>query len=172
MNFVTLVSISNQTVVIIPRYSGQVLRLGSVEVVTVAEQPARVYGTGVVEVSEGYWDLCTVVDGNYDGPAFAGDSGTIIIDGQPYDTFWAGVPDSSSSLAILSEGGFSGSVYDTLYVFSTVSNSWVRWQTPAVQGQRPVTLARVTSKPSAEAYTMRVSRRIFDEVRDLYTTPY
>ena len=103
---------------------------------------------------------------------FDGGSGIVIIDGQPYDTFWAGTPGSSPSLAILSEGGFSGSIYDTLYVFSTVSNSWVRWQTPAVRGQRPVTLARSIDKPSAEAYTMRVSRRIFDEVRDLYTTPY
>lgn len=119
-----------------------------------------------------YWSNIGLYAGDYQGLWFDGGSGVVIIDGQPYDTFWAGTPGSSPSLAILSEGGFSGSIYDTLYVFSTVSNSWVRWQTPAVRGQRPVTLARSIDKPSAEAYTMRVSRRIFDEVRDLYTTPY
>ncbi len=132
----------------------------------------RISDAGTVLMSAGRWTDIGLFAGDYDGPAYSGDSGTTIIDGQPYDTFWAGAPGNSPSLAILSEGGFSGSIYDTLYVFSTVSNSWVRWQTPAVQGQRPVTLARVTSEPSAEAYTMRVSRRIFDEVRDLYTTPY
>lgn len=132
----------------------------------------RLMHGGSVGSGDVWWTDIGLFAGEYDGPAFSGDSGVIIIDGQPYDTFWAGMPGSSPSLAILSEGGYSGSIYDTLYVFSTVSNSWVRWQTPAVRGQRPVTLARVTSAPSAEAYTMRVSRRIFDEVRDLYTTPY
>lgn len=100
MNFVTLVSISNQTVVIIPRYSGQVLRLGSVEVVTVAEQPARVYGTGVVEVSEGYWDLCTVVAGDYDGPAFtAGER--VRVDGSLMVTDWDGADNASTVTATM-----------------------------------------------------------------------
>ena len=130
------------------------------------------YHGGTLGSGDVYWSKIGLYDGDYTGDWFDGYSGTVIIDGQPYETFWVGVPGNSTSLAILSEGGYSGSIYDTLYVFSTVSNSWVRWQTPAAQGKRPVTLARTTNAPSAEAYTMRVSRRVFDEVRDLYTTPY
>lgn len=131
----------------------------------------RLYHGGAQGSGDVYWSKIGLFAGVYDGPAFSGDSGVVVIDGQLYDTLWAGAPDSSSSLAILSEV-YSSPIYDTLYVLSTVSNSWSRWQTPAAKGQRPVTLARVTSSPPAEAYTMRVSRRVFDEVRDLYTTPY
>ena len=130
------------------------------------------YAGGSLGSGDVYWSKIGLMDGDYQDEWFDGGSGVIIIDGQPYDTFWAGVPGNSPSLAILSEGGFSEAIYDTLYVFSTVSNSWSRWQTPAAQGKRPVTLARRTNTPPAEAYTMRVSRRVFDEVRDLYTTPY
>ena len=130
------------------------------------------YAGGTSGSGDVYWSNIGLMDGDYTDEWFDGYSGTIIIDGQPYDTFWAGVPGNSPSLAILSEGGFSGAIYDTLYVFSTASNSWSRWQTPAAQGKRPVTLARRANTPPAEAYTMRVSRRVFDEVRDLYTTPY
>lgn len=137
-----------------------------------AAAQARINHGGSLGSGDVWWTDIGLFAGTYDGPAFDGSSGVVVIDGEPYDTFWTGVPDNSSSLAILSEGGYSGSIYDTLYVLSTVSNSWSRWQTPAAQGRRPVTLARVTNSPPAEAYTMRVSRRIFDEVRDLYTTPY
>ena len=132
---------------------------------------ARMHSGGSIGSGDVWWTGIGLFAGDYDGPVFSGDSGVVVIDGQLYDTLWTGVPDSSSSLAILSEV-YSSPIYDTLYVLSTVSNSWSRWQTPAAKGQRPVTLARVTSSPPAEAYTMRVSRRVFDEVRDLYTTPY
>lgn len=74
MRFINLTTITDQTVVITPRYDGQVLRLGATEIVTQALVPARIYGTGTVEISEGYWDDVAVVDGNYDGPWFDGNS--------------------------------------------------------------------------------------------------
>lgn len=74
MRFITLAEITAQTLVILPRFAGQVLRLGATEVVTEAETPARVYGTGMVEISEGYWDDCTIVAGEYAGPPFNGSS--------------------------------------------------------------------------------------------------
>lgn len=104
----------------------------------------RLYNGGAQGSGDVWWTDIGLFAGDYDGPAFSGDSGVVVIDGQLYDTLWAGAPDSSSSLAILSEV-YSSPIYDTLYVLSTVSNSWSRWQTPAAKGQRPVTLARVTS---------------------------
>lgn len=94
MEFIDLVSVTDQTVVIVPRFGGQVLRMGDTNVVTVAETPARVYGTGVVQISEGYWDLCTIVDGQYDGPPF--DGGTISETTER--TSWSGVSDDSESV--------------------------------------------------------------------------
>lgn len=72
MNFIDLAEISNQTVMITPRDSGQVVRLGATEVVTRAEEPVRVYGTGTVEISEGYWDNFAIINGTYTGPWFDG----------------------------------------------------------------------------------------------------
>lgn len=88
MRFITLASITDQTLLITPRFDGQVLRLGMAEVVTEAEVPARVFGTGTVEISEGYWDDLMIVDGEYDGPYRDGDS---------YGWRWDGAPHHSAS---------------------------------------------------------------------------
>lgn len=92
-NFVTLASITNQTVIITPRFAGQILRLGSNEVVTEALTPARVYGTGDVELGEGYWDNFTIVAGVYDGPAFDGATP----DTDQWVHAWTGPVDASPS---------------------------------------------------------------------------
>lgn len=73
MNFIDLVEIDNQTLVIVPRFAGQVLRLGGVDVVADSDGvPIRIFGTGMVELGEGWWDLATLVDGEYLGPPFSG----------------------------------------------------------------------------------------------------
>lgn len=75
MNFIPLATISNQTVVIVPRHAGQILRLDDVEYTAAAdEEPMRVTGTGQVSLGDGWWDLATIVDGEYDGRPFAGGS--------------------------------------------------------------------------------------------------
>lgn len=95
MNFIELVELANQTLVIVPRFAGQVLRLGSLEVVAVANgTPIRVFGTGAAEVSEGWWDLATVVDGEYLGPPF---SGSTTAPGETERYRWTGPENSSPS---------------------------------------------------------------------------
>ena len=56
MNFETVATLDDQTFLITPRNSGQVVRFGGVETVTTALVEVRAYGTGPVELSEGQWD--------------------------------------------------------------------------------------------------------------------
>lgn len=99
MNFVELATIEGQTVVITPRYSGQVIRLGATEVVTAAMTPARIYGSGVVEISEGYWDDLMIVEGDYTGPYF---------DGSTPGASWTGTPHESTSVYAMPIQGPAG----------------------------------------------------------------
>jgi len=94
MNFVALTTIADQTVIITPRFDGQVVRLGAQEIVTVALTPVRIFGTGTVELSEGFWDDCGVFDGRYDGPQF--DGRTQAANG--YRFYWQGTADASPSV--------------------------------------------------------------------------
>lgn len=162
MRFTQVADLVAQTLVIVPRFSGQVLRLGDVDVVTTAEVPARVYGTGAAYLSEGFWDVLTVVDGEYSGPPFSGE------DSASWNkVWWEGTADDSSSYRVRNDPE-----YDTLEVFSTTSNVWSRWQTPAIGGAVPTALLRKSDAPASLSYTTRVSRRIFDEVRDVHTIPF
>ena len=63
------------TVVVIARFPGQVVRLGgSEETSPGAGSTLRIKGQGTLELSQGYWDLLTIVPGDYSGPPFSGDS--------------------------------------------------------------------------------------------------
>lgn len=93
LDFVTLVTLLDQTLVVTPRLSGQVLRFGGETLVAVAEEPMRVIGTGVVEVSSGWWDDLLVLDGAHSDSYFDGDS----IDSELIDYRWDGAPNSSTS---------------------------------------------------------------------------
>lgn len=85
MRFVTLDTVTtNSTVLITPRYAGQIVRLGSQEVVTEAETPVRLYGTGALMVSTGFWDELMVTPGEYDGPYRDGDDVGWGWDGEPH----------------------------------------------------------------------------------------
>lgn len=89
MRFVTLDTVTtSSTVLITPRYAGQIVRLGSQEVVTEAETPVRLFGTGEIVVSTGFWDELMIVEGRYDGP---------YRDGSFPGWDWAGVANNSVS---------------------------------------------------------------------------
>lgn len=94
MRFITLREIVNETLLITPRYDGQVVRFNGSETVTAALSPVRVMGTGTVEVSEGFWDQLTVVADQYYGQPFDGDSP----DGDLERFSWTGPPQESPSL--------------------------------------------------------------------------
>ena len=94
MRFITLTTLSNQTVLITPRAAGQVVRLGATEVTAQALTPVRLYGTGTLEISEGYWDRVAVVDGNYTSPYFDGNT----IAGSDTENYaWSGETNNSPS---------------------------------------------------------------------------
>lgn len=95
MNFVPLTTITNQTFLITPRNAGQVVRVGAQEIITEAGVPVRVYGSGTVELSEGWWDQAGVFDGNYTGPYI--DGGTKP-GGMLKRTRWLGTPHESASV--------------------------------------------------------------------------
>lgn len=96
MRFIPLpIPLSNQTILITPRFAGQVVRLGATEITTEALTPVRLYGSGTVELSEGYWDNLAVVDGDYSGPYFDGDTSPTDTDLESYQ--WQGQPNESKS---------------------------------------------------------------------------
>src|SRR5699024_9598565 len=65
------------------RSSGQVLRLGGIShFSSTADDVMRIYGTGLLEVGEGYWDLLTIVEGEYEGEPFSGDSAPVFDEGE------------------------------------------------------------------------------------------
>lgn len=83
-----------ETFVVVARYSSQSVIFGGVEYRAAHDGGAvRVYGSGPVELSPGWWDLVTIVDGEYDGPPFSGN--TPIEDEHVYG--WEGVPHESAS---------------------------------------------------------------------------
>lgn len=123
MNFVTLTSVSNQTVVITPRYSGQIVRVGSQEVVTTAGEEVRVFGSGSVDVSEGWWDDLTIVDGDYSGPSFDGNTAPQSGNLSTVRTSWMGLPDRSESL------------YETRPVIGSDTNLFALQAGPWIGGQ-------------------------------------
>lgn len=75
MNFIQVATLTDQTLLITPRHAGQIVRLGGVEhVATANEAPVRVYGSGAVTLGEGWWDRMLIVDGEYGGGYFDGDT--------------------------------------------------------------------------------------------------
>ena len=93
-----LLTLSNQTLVIVPRFSGQRLRLGgSIRTATVSNRPMRVQGTGLIELLEGWWSLATVVAGDYHGPPFSGELARLEYQGQMVQSSWLGEPLNSAS---------------------------------------------------------------------------
>lgn len=96
------VVLSGQTLVAQAMFAGQTLTLGS-ETVTAGEDGGfvRVYGTGTATMGPGYWERRTIVDGEFDGPAFDGSYAPA-----GYSSMWLGDPyDSESELTqIVSDG--------------------------------------------------------------------
>lgn len=89
-----LVTLTSQTLVIVSRYTTQKVTFNGMDYSAASDGGViRVYGTGNVELSAGWWDLATVVDGNYSGPPFSGsltDTDTAIYD-------WLGTAEESQS---------------------------------------------------------------------------
>lgn len=85
MRFVRLATVTtNSTVRITPRYAGQIVRLGAQEVVTEAETPVRLFGTGEIVVSTGFWDELMVTPGDYRGGYGDGDMPGWEWEGEPH----------------------------------------------------------------------------------------
>lgn len=75
MNFITLATLTDQTLLITPRRAWQRLRLAGDELAPEGDGvQMRIYGSGLVEVSEGWWDRFLIADGEYDGEYFDGNS--------------------------------------------------------------------------------------------------
>lgn len=94
MNFITLTTLNNQTLLITPREAGQILRFGGVDTVSIAETEIRVFGSGTVELSSGWWDNVAVVDGSYAGPYFDGNGPSSELSRYR----WESVPNESPSV--------------------------------------------------------------------------
>lgn len=98
---VTVATLTNQTFLITPKETGQVVLLDGVATVTQALVPIRLYGSGVVELGTGYWDEMLVVDGEYLGSYFDGDNASTPIGTTPGQTIhryaWTGEPHASTS---------------------------------------------------------------------------
>ena len=101
MNFISVATLTNQTFLITPRNAGQVVRFGGVDRVTTAEGPVRVYGSGAVQLSAGWWDQMMIVNGEYAGWYFDGstpDSAESTVVGMPVHRYaWTGTADASTS---------------------------------------------------------------------------
>lgn len=75
MEFDLLTTLSNETYLIIPVYSDQVVRFNGQRHVTVAGVPIMVYGTGPVLINKGStWSKRARFAGTYTGPYFDGNS--------------------------------------------------------------------------------------------------
>lgn len=94
LNFVPLVEIADQTLIITPRNSGQQVRIdGVVVATTTAGVPFRYSGTGAVEISSGRWDGMLLAGPDYSGAYFDGS-----MPGDPTNRFlWTGEPNASTS---------------------------------------------------------------------------
>lgn len=84
MVFVEVGTLSTfSTVVVVARDAGQVLRLDGVDYTSQASnETMRVEGTGLLELGEGYWDMLTIVEGEYAFEPFSGDSAPVFDEGE------------------------------------------------------------------------------------------
>lgn len=86
---VEIATLSNQTLIITSRYATQALTFGGQEFhSSVDGGTIRVQGSGVVTLGPGWWDDMAIVDGDYPGDYF---------DGNSPGASWNGAVDSSSS---------------------------------------------------------------------------
>lgn len=91
--YITNIS-ANSTLIVVGRDDGQRVKLGANVYYTQGEEPLVVYTSSTVglQLGPGYWDLITIVDGQYNGPPFSGNT----VD--PLANFvWNGDPDNSTS---------------------------------------------------------------------------
>lgn len=96
MDFITIAILASETFMITPRYTGQIVRLAGQSVVTTAGMPVRIYGTGVVELSSGWWDDMLIVAGEYDDGYFDGSATPADPDLERFS--WEGLPNRSASI--------------------------------------------------------------------------
>lgn len=109
MAYVTVATLSGQTAVVIPRYAGQKVVLnGVVTTGGAAEEPIRVFGSGTLQLGPGYWDVLTIVAGNYQGPPFTGNTylRPVITEWGNTTTEWNGEPNKSTSTISFGWPGF------------------------------------------------------------------
>ena len=135
MNFETVADLTDQTFLITPRDDGQVVRFGGVDTTTTALTPMRVYGSGTVELSEGYWDQAGLFDGNYDGPWVAGDPAATVrvtIERSTDGTTWEPVPG----------GDLTGPA--TLYDFESPSYGELQYRVTAYTAENATATTTVT----------------------------
>ena len=142
MNFETVADLTDQTFLITPRDDGQVVRFGGVDTTTTALTPVRVYGSGTVELSEGYWDQAGLFDGNYDGPWVAGDPAATVrvtIERSTDGTTWEPVPG----------GDLTGPA--TLYDFESPSHGVLEYRVTAYTAENATatTITTVTADSMA-----------------------
>lgn len=74
MVFTKIADLDNETLVVIARFDTQFLRFDGQDYYPDENKVVRLNGTGEVMASpHSWWDLLTIVDGNYSGPPFTGD---------------------------------------------------------------------------------------------------
>lgn len=142
MNFETVADLTDQTFLITPRDDGQVVRFGGVDTTTTALTPVRVYGSGTVELSEGYWDQAGLFDGNYDGPWVAGDPAATVrvtIERSADGTTWEPVPG----------GDLTGPA--TLYDFESPSHGELQYRVTAYTAENATATTTVTVIADSDA---------------------
>ena len=90
----TVTLAASSTAVVVARYPGQVLTVGSAsETSAVTDQTMKATGLASVTLGPGYWDTLLIVEGTYAGEYFDGNT-----DLEPgLNPFWSGTPDSSTS---------------------------------------------------------------------------
>jgi len=104
---VALTTLTDQTLVIVPRFAGQRLHLDSVEYTAYLDNtPLRVQGPGTVMLGPGWWDEVTIVDGHYTGAPFHGDTPDHTEGALEYHYAWTGARNASTST--LTRTGHSG----------------------------------------------------------------
>ena len=94
MDFIYLITAFDETLLITARNAGQVVRFDGVDHVAVAGQEFRIFGSGDIYLSEGYWDKVGMYQGDYTGEWFSGDSTPISTN---VDYRWRGEANASFS---------------------------------------------------------------------------
>ena len=98
---VTIPSLTAKTVLVTPRYAGQVMHAGSSDYVATGDGvPLRFFvpGPQAVEFGEGWWDKVMVVDGSYLGPYFDGDTTDDLSTNPLFRYSWTGTEHASQSI--------------------------------------------------------------------------